>query len=128
MSADRRSAEAVDEQLRRVREARLQWLELDDPPRRALQWDLPDWETRHRMGSGGVDYLRECVALVRGWRGLTVGDLIPGAADAGDPLHFSPAMAAHLMADRPEWLAALGKHVVDTLAARAQALENIQGN
>lgn len=112
----------------RVRAQRQHWLELDTPPRRALCWAEPGWEAQYRMGDGGSAYVRECVGLVIGWRGVTVGDLLPDDADAANPLAFSADLLGVLLADHPEWVAQLAVAVQQAMAGKRDAQEAARGN
>lgn len=116
--------------LARVRAGRQQWLDVDagDGKPRALQWALPGWDAQYRMGDGGHAYVRECVGLVAGWRGFTVGDLVPDDADAAKPLPFSPEVLALVLADHPGWVTQLAAAVHQTIAQRTQRQDDARGN
>lgn len=119
---------AIADLVARVRAGRQQWMELDTPPRRALCWALPSWESQYRMGDGGGAYVRECVALVVGWRGFTVGDLLPDDARAAEALPFDREALALVLSDHPDWVTQLAATVHKAMAARIQAQEAARGN
>lgn len=115
----------------RVRAGRQQWLQLDDTEGatgRALCWAMPGWEAQYRMGDGGAAYVRECVALVVGWRGFTVGDVLPGHEDAATALPYSPETLALALADNPGWVTRLAAAVHKALADRQASQEAARGN
>lgn len=73
--------------LRKQREARRTWYELDDPPRRALQLRLPsDFKMMKWRDGVTVERVPEIIEhCVIDWRGFTEADLL-GASLAGDAM------------------------------------------
>jgi hypothetical protein len=117
----------------RVRAGRQQWLQLDADAAdattgRALCWAMPGWEAQYRMGDGGAAYVRECVGLVVGWRGFTVGDVLPGHEDAATALPYSPEALALVLADNAGWVTRLANVVHKALADRQASQEAARGN
>jgi hypothetical protein len=116
----------------RVRAGRQQWLQLDadaaEGAGRALCWAMPGWEAQYRMGDGGAAYVRECVGLVVGWRGFTVGDVLPAHEDAATALPYSPEALSLVLADHPGWVTHLAAAVHKALAERQASQEAARGN
>jgi hypothetical protein len=108
-----------------LRAARELWVELDDPPRRAVRMVLPGWQDRARMaGMPPLEFLQALMARVDQWRGFT-------GADAGlgpEPLPFSAELWELLLDTREAWIV----RVVDAYSAatleRAAKAEAAAGN
>lgn len=110
----------------RIRAGREQWFELDDPPRRAVKWRLPDWEEQMRLGARGLEPMRVVVQLVQDWRGFTQADLEPGADPR--PLAFTHELWELALAEQLAWVNKLLAHVFDVVKARTDARQAASGN
>ena len=109
-----------------LRAARELWIELDDPPRRAVRMVLPGWQDRARTaGMPRLEFLNTLLGRVDQWRGFTWRDAM-GHGDGVLP--FSAELWELLLDINELWIV----RIVDTYSAatleRAAKAEAVSGN
>lgn len=117
-------AAAADALLQRILEARRQWVDVGDGAYLHLQ--RPDVTSLH--GGTVADRL---VDAVIGWRGVTLGHVLGGAASADErerSAPFSPALCEAVLRDNPAWLSAAADAFAAALQQHLQAREAAAGN
>lgn len=112
----------------KIRAQRESWLELDEPPRRAL--------CIRRMAESrlGVLVVRKKLALedlcecIVGWRNFTEADLLGTAVGSSDVAAFDPDAVRELVADDVELFVKVNDHLMSGieafLASRADTAKN----
>lgn len=93
----------------------------------ALQYEAYEASEQYTIAVYGRYKLRLVLATVRGWEGLRVQDLHPGAEDP-TPLAYSADMAQLLFEERTDLLDELFRRVSQRVEAREQQLETDRGN
>lgn len=59
------------------------------------------------------------LAAITGWRGVCIGHLLPGAADAAQPYEHAPGAAVATLLDaQPDWADILGAGLIGRMAER----------
>jgi hypothetical protein len=117
-----------DDLLARVKAARVTWAELDDPPRRAVQFTRPGLDEQYRLLElRGPERIRGYLGLISDWTGFCEADALPdGRAEVAIP--FSADLLLALCEDDGDLLA----RVLEALQTRRQQLrqqeEAAQGN
>jgi hypothetical protein len=124
---------AVDKSalLRRMREKRMSWVELEpagvaladqpaEPAKRVRVIRPTEVEIGRHLLRGekqlGVDF-EDVVRFTVGWEGFTEVDLLGRGIGASDPLGYDAELWAELLANRTDWLQKLAKHLLDAVSA-----------
>ncbi len=119
-------SDAVADAVARLRAARQLWIELDDPPRRAVRLPLPGWQERVRMaGMPRLEFLQALMARVDAWRGFTQAETM-GQGD--DPLPFSAELWELLLDINEPWIVRVVDAYGAATQARSTAAEAVSGN
>lgn len=112
----------------KMRAQRESWLELDEPPRRAL--------CIRRMPEGrlGVLVLRKKLSLeelcecIVGWRNFTEADLLGSTVGSSDAAAFDPDACRELVSDDVELFVKVNEHLMSGIEAfltqKAEATKN----
>lgn len=111
------------EMLRRQREARSKWHELDEPPRRALLVRRPAATAMLQFASGiSASQVPALVgAAVVDWRGFTEADLLGGTLGSSDAMQpYDAAVFQEWVDDSPEAMNAIALAVVDLVQANTE--------
>ena len=119
-------SDAVADAVARLRAARELWVELDDPPCRAVRLPLPGWQERARMATmPRLEFLQALMARVDAWRGFTQADaLLTGDA----PMPFSAEVWELLLDLNEPWIVRVVEDYGAATLARAAAAETVSGN
>jgi len=119
-------SDAGADALARLRAARELWIELDEPPRRAVRMTLPGWQDRARMASlPRLEFLQALLGRVDAWRGFTWGDAM-GQGD--EPLPFGAEVWELLLDLHEPWIVRVVDAYTTATLARATAAETVSGN
>lgn len=117
---------AVADIVARLRAARELWVDLDDPPRRAVRLALPGWLERARMGGlPRLEFLQALMARVDAWRGFTWSDA--GGGGEGAP-PFSADLWDLLLDLHEPWIVRIVDAYGAVVSARADEAEAVSGN
>ena len=103
-----------EQMLRAQRQQRATWLELDDPPRRALAIRRPAEDRVHSRrdvignkdaGIESLPQMRKIASeVVIGWRNFTEADLLGKEIGGDSPQDFDPEIFAEWVDDKPKEL------------------------
>lgn len=99
----------------KIRARREAWLELDEPPRRALKIRrLPESRMGMFLVGKRIDLQTSCDCVV-GWRHVTEADLLGQEVGASDEQEFDADALRELLADDVELLGRVNDHIVSSV-------------
>lgn len=115
--------------IKRLREARMWWLELEPGKRVRLIRPSEVEVAQHLFQDGklavGIDAVKRFSV---DWDGFTEADLLGAAIGSVDPLPFEAALWAEVVADRSEWVSKVASAILEAAvrhhAEKAEAEKN----
>lgn len=119
-------SDAVSDAVAWLKAQRELWVELDDPPRRAVRLPLPGWQERVRISvMPKLELLQTLLGRVDGWRGFIWADAMGQGSDA---MPFSAELWELLLDINEPWIARVVDAYTTATLARAAATEAVSGN
>jgi len=94
----------------KIRAGRESWLELDEPPRRALKIRRMPGVEMIALRQGKVDF-ETCCACVVDWRGYSEAEFLGTAVGSSDPTEFDPDALRELLGDDTDLLKRVSTHL-----------------
>ena len=101
--------------IKRLREQRMQWVDLDLPGKRVRLIRPTEIEIGlHFIKGGSVSVgVEEVERFTVDWEGFTEADLLGAAVGSSDPVPFSQALWAEVISDRAGWVRQLATELLD---------------
>lgn len=103
--------------IKRLREQRMQWVDLDLPGKRVRLIRPTEIEIGlHFIKGGSVSVgVAEVERFTVDWEGFTEADLLGAAVGSSDAVPFSQALWAEVISDRAGWVRKLATELLDIL-------------
>ena len=101
--------------IKRLREQRMQWVDLDLPGKRVRLIRPTEIEIGlHFIKDGSVSVgVAEVERFTVDWEGFTEADLLGAAVGSSDPVPFSQPLWAEVIGDRSAWVRQLATELLD---------------
>lgn len=119
--------------IKQLREQRMTWVVVDEactPPKRVRIIRPTEVEiAQHLVKAGEVSVgFDQVKAFVVDWDGFTEADLLGASVGAADPVPFSQALWAEVVADHTLWVRTVAQALLDAAVAHTQKTDDTLKN